>query len=98
MGPQANRSYLSAYLSNNLWIPLRPKSTQGTLVAIGGFTRMFETGHAVDYGLAYSKRIGPASERRFVQFEARDYWTFANPNQHNVIFRVAWLFGAGNEP
>lgn len=98
MGPQANRSQVSAYLSENLWVPLHPRSRRGSPVAVGGYTRMFETGHAVDYGLAYVKPIGRLGEMHYVQFEARDYWAFANPNQHNVVFRVIWLFGAGDEP
>jgi hypothetical protein len=98
MGPQANRSAVSGYLSENLWIPLRPRSTHGSVVALGGYTRMFETGHAVDYGLAYVKPIGRVGDMRYVQLEARDYWAFANPSQHNVVFRVVWLFGGGDEP
>jgi len=55
MGSQADRSVVSGYLSDNLWIPLRPKSMHETPVAVGGYTHMFETGHAVDYGLAWAK-------------------------------------------
>jgi hypothetical protein len=51
---------------------------------------MFETGHALDYGLAYAHTI---DETHSIQFEVRDYWAFSNPNQHNVVFRVVWLVG-----
>jgi hypothetical protein len=94
MGPQANRSSVSGYLSTNLWLPLDFKSTRGTPVVVGGYTRMFETGHALDYGLAYAR---PINDSHFIQFEVRDYWAFANPNQHNVVFRVAWLLGLPND-
>jgi hypothetical protein len=51
---------------------------------------MFETGHAVDYGLGYAH---PVDSAHSVQFEVRDYWAFSNPSQHNVVFRVVWLLG-----
>ena len=98
MGPQSNRSDVSGYLSENVWIPLHPKSKRNTAVAVGGYTRMFETGHALDYGAAYLLPIGRPGELHYIQLEARDYWAFANPSQHNVIFRVVWIFGGGDEP
>jgi hypothetical protein len=92
MGPQASRSAVSGYLSTNAWIPLIPLrdfgKKHGAPVFVGGYTRMFETGHAVDYGFAYDRQI---DESHLIQFEARDYWAFSGPSQHNVIFRIAWL-------
>jgi len=96
MGPQANRSDVSGYLSTNAWVPLRLHSTHGSPVVTGGYTRMFETGHALDYGLGYVHPIGPAGDLRYIEIEARDYWTFANPNQRNLVLRVAWIFGGGD--
>ena len=99
MGPQANRSSVSGYLSTNAWLPLvrlrdlSPAYVNGkheVLRVVGGYTRMFETGHALDYGVTYAR---PIDESHSIQFEARDYWAFANPSQHNVVFRVAWLTG-----
>jgi hypothetical protein len=94
MGPQANRSTLSGYLSTNAWIPLIPpknlSNKHGVPLVVGGYTRMFETGHALDYGLAFAR---PVDASHSIQFEVRDYWAFANPNQHNVVFRVVWLLG-----
>lgn len=94
MGPQSSASYVSGYLSTNLWIPLRqlqdsPKA-RGLPFAVGGYTRLFETGHALDYGVGYAH---PVDESHSIRFEARDYWTFSNPRQHNVVFRVVWLIG-----
>ncbi len=57
---------------------------------VGGYTRMFETGHAVNYGIAFAHALDHSD---YVQFEVRDYWAFSNPDQHNVVFRVVWLFG-----
>jgi len=94
MGPQASRSAASGYLSTNFWMPLIPfkrlGSKHGVPLVVGGYTRMFETGHALDYGLAFAR---PIDRSHSVQFEVRDYWIFANPSQHNVVFRVVWLVG-----
>jgi hypothetical protein len=90
MGPQANRSSVSGYLSTDLVLPLSHKSKQGLSLFVGGYTRMFETGNALDYGLALSRTIDATHS---IQFEVRDYWANANPNQHNIVFRVVWLIG-----
>jgi hypothetical protein len=94
MGPQANRSAGSAYLSTNLWLPLMPLQDLGNKrevpLLVGGYTRMFETGNALDYGLAFAH---PSDKSHSLQFEARDYWAFSDPHQHNVVFRLVWLVG-----
>jgi hypothetical protein len=51
------------------------------------YSRLFETGHALDYGLALA--LPPFSKS--LRVELRDYWTFANPTQHNVVLRVGWM-------
>ena len=93
-GPQANRSNISGYLSTNFVPPLpstkRFTKNIGMPLAICGYTRMFETGHAVDFGVAFAR---PLDSSHSVQFEARDYVAFASPAQHNVVFRVAWIVG-----
>jgi hypothetical protein len=94
MGPQAKQSNVFGYLSTNFWIPLVAPSkvgnANGVPLFVGGYTRMFETGHALDYGVAFAKPIDVAHS---VQFEVRDYWEFSNAQQHNVVFRVVWLVG-----
>jgi hypothetical protein len=94
MGPQAIQSAVSGYLSTNLVVPLFPLEHLGNMhgvpLAVGGYTRMFETGHALDYGIAYTH---PIDNSHSIQFEVRDYWAFSNPSQHNVVFRVVWLVG-----
>jgi hypothetical protein len=93
MGPQANQSSVSGYLSTNLWIPIplqQRGNEHGVPLVVGGYTRMFETGHALDYGLAYAH---PIDNSHSIQFELRDYWAFSNPSQHNVVFRMVWLLG-----
>jgi hypothetical protein len=99
MGPQVSRSPLSGYMSVDGWIPLihwsgypdkKKKGRTGAPHFVGGYTRLFETGHALDYGAGYAQ---PISANYALEFEARDYWTFAAPNQHNVVFRVVWVLG-----
>jgi hypothetical protein len=94
MVPQANRSSVSAYLSTNASVPLvNSRGTaylHGLPLLVGGYTRMFETGHAADYGVAFAHTV---DESHSLQFEVRDYVAFSNPTQHNVIFRVMWMTG-----
>ena len=94
MGPQANRSAVSGYLSTNSFFPLIPfkdlGNKYGMPLMVGGYTRMFETGHALDYGVAFAH---PIDDAHSIQFEVRDYWAFSNPSQHNIVFRVVWLLG-----
>jgi hypothetical protein len=94
MDPQANRSDVTGYLSANTFAPLIPfrylNNKHGVPLVVGGYTRMFETGHALDYGVAFAR---PIDGSHSIQFEVRDYWAFANPTQHNIVFRMVWLVG-----
>jgi hypothetical protein len=92
MGPQANRSAVSGYVSVDQDIPLA-KTTRVQPVALVGYSRLFETGHALDYGLALAlPRLGkPKDPSSSLRIELRDYCTFANPTQHNVMLRVGWM-------
>jgi hypothetical protein len=90
MGPQANRSSVSGYLGTDVVLPLGHPIKHNLPLVVGGYTRMFETGNALDYGLALSRTI---DSKHSIQFEVRDYWANANPNQHNIVFRVVWLIG-----
>jgi len=92
MGPQANRSSVSGYVSVNAWAPVRGPRTSlhGVTVITGGYARLFETGNALDYGAGYAL---PLDKDHSLRFEVRDFWTAANPSQHNLLFRVAWLVG-----
>lgn len=93
MTPQANRSYLSGYISVDGSIPLARPTTRYLPLAIVGYSRLFETGHALDYGLALAlPRFGKHKETTdSLRIELRDYWTFANPAQHNVLLRIGWM-------
>jgi hypothetical protein len=94
MGPQAKQSHVSGYLSTNVWFPLTAGSKLGNRIGVplvvGGYTRMFETGNALDYGVGFAR---PLDASQSLQFEVRDYWVFSSAQQHNVVFRVVWLTG-----
>jgi len=96
MGPTANHNGVSGYLSTNAWVPLvrlrdvdkDMGNKHGVPVAIGGYTQRFGASNALNYGVGY---VYPVDEGHAIQFEARDYWTYASPSEHNVVFRVSWL-------
>jgi hypothetical protein len=94
MGPQAAKSNASAYVSTNAWAPLIPTralgNKYGVPLLVGGYTRMFQTGNALDYGIAFAH---PIDKSHSLQFEVRDYRVFSSPDQHNLVFRVVWLLG-----
>ena len=95
MAPQANRSYLSGYYSADARIPLYFPRSSYLPSALFGYSRLFETGHSLDYGLTLAlPRNGHKETGASYRLELRDYWTFANPSQHNIEFRVGWMFEA----
>ncbi len=93
MAPQANRSHLTGYVSLDGSIPLAPASSRYLPMAIIGYSRLFETGHALDYGVALAlPRFGKQKNNgSSLRLELRDYWTFASPDQHNVMLRLGWM-------
>jgi hypothetical protein len=93
MGPQANRSYLSSYISLDSSIPLASPKIKYLPMAIVGYSRLFETGHALDYGVALGlPRLGnPKDPSKSLRIELRDYCTFANPTQHDIMLRIGWM-------
>lgn len=92
MAPQANRSYLTGYVTVDGLIPLAPGRHNHLPIAILGYSRLFETGHALDYGLALAvPRLHNPDATKSLRLELRDYWTFANPAQHNIMLRIGWM-------
>jgi len=92
MAPQANRSNITGYVSIDGRIPLALPSTKYMPQAIFGYSRLFETGHALDYGLALAlPRFKDPDDADSLRVELRDYWTFANPAQHNIVLRIGWM-------
>ncbi|HEY1742102.1 MAG TPA: GtrA family protein [Granulicella sp.] len=54
----------------------------------GGYTRMFATGNAVNFGLGID--FGKNEEKRLVRIELRDYYLFTGPQQHVVGLRIGF--------
>ncbi|MDR3798927.1 MAG: hypothetical protein P4K93_12270 [Terracidiphilus sp.] len=93
MGPQAGRSNVSAYISVDESINLTKSTRKYVPMALVGYSRQFETGNALDYGIALAlPRPGkPKDPSSSLRIELRDYCTFANPVQHNIQLRVGWM-------
>lgn len=93
MGPQANRSAVSGYVTVEQDIPLAQTTAKYLPMALVGYSRLFETGNALDYGVALAlPRFGKEKDTSdSLRLELRDDWTFANPAQHNVMLRVGWM-------
>jgi hypothetical protein len=53
-----------------------------------GYTRMAGVGNAVNFGAGLDVIL---SKNNGIRFEARDYYKLSGRNEHNVIFRVAFL-------
>jgi putative flippase GtrA len=54
----------------------------------GGYTRMFATGNAVNFGLGID--FGRNEEKRLVRIELRDYYLFTGPQRHIVGLRIGF--------
>jgi hypothetical protein len=95
MGPQATPGPVSGYVSVDGWIPLLWKVTKSSRMpyVTGGYTRMFQTGNALDYGVGYGV---PIDGRHALQIEAKDYWV-PGLAQHNVVLRVWWSLGFADD-
>lgn len=93
MTPQANRSYLTGYISVDGSIPLSKTNNKYLPLALIGYSRLFETGHSFDYGLVLARpRFSKhRDDSKSLRIELRDYWTFANPSQHNIMLRIGWM-------
>jgi hypothetical protein len=53
--------------------------------ASAGYTRLFGTGNAINFGAGVDCRL---SQTRAIRAEFRDYYSFSTPTQHNVALRV----------
>ena len=56
--------------------------------ASAGYTRLFGTGNAVNFGGGIDYRL---DNRYAIRFELRDYYAPASPSQQNVAFRIGWV-------
>jgi putative flippase GtrA len=53
-----------------------------------GYTRMFATGNAVNFGLGFD--LGTPKSDRAIRIELRDYYLFTGPRQHVVGLRIGF--------
>ncbi len=53
--------------------------------ATAGYTRLFGTGNAVNYGGGIDYRL---SQNYAIRAEVRDYYSFSSPAQHNIGLRI----------
>ncbi|HEV2288940.1 MAG TPA: hypothetical protein VGR81_08310 [Candidatus Acidoferrales bacterium] len=53
-----------------------------------GYTRLFGTGNALNYGGGFDYRL---SYKSAIRVEMRDYYAPATPSQHNVALRIGWV-------
>jgi hypothetical protein len=88
-GPWSNLKTGSGLLSLN-YVPSWKVDKKGCYIpfAVVGYTRLFEIGHAVNFGGGLDLRL---NDRHAIRFEARDYYTPDRPAQHNVGFRIGWI-------
>ncbi|MDP9039169.1 MAG: hypothetical protein M3O02_07835 [Acidobacteriota bacterium] len=92
LGPQAGHSK-AGYLTTTVWVPLRSgRDVRNLPLAVGGYTREFDAGNALHYGLSLAHTV---REGRSIQLEARDYWMPSN-SSHTVMFRVVMLVGVAD--
>jgi hypothetical protein len=54
----------------------------------GGYTRMFVTGNAANFGLGFD--FGKSEYKRLVRIELKDYYLFTGPKQHVVSLRIGF--------
>jgi len=55
----------------------------------GGYTRLFGTGNAINFGGSLDFVL---SQKRALRFEARDYLRLSGPKEHNVALRFGYIF------
>jgi hypothetical protein len=53
-----------------------------------GYSRLFDTGNAINYGGGVDYRLGPTDALRI---EIRDYYAFAEPRRQNLAVRIGWV-------
>jgi hypothetical protein len=53
-----------------------------------GYTRLFGTGNAMNFGVGADYRF---RKTQAIRVDIRDYYSFASPRQHNVALRIGWV-------
>lgn len=91
VGPWSRPKAGSAILSLN-YTPSWKLDEKGHLLSFAtvGYTRLFGTGNAVNFGGGLDLRLNDAHA---IRLEARDYYSPSSSpsSQHNVAFRIGWV-------
>lgn len=101
MGLSRQRAVYSSYLTSDLTLPLIFDTAHSGYqthkvipYAFAGYTRLFELGHAMDYGGGADIGLRQKNEddyKKSLRVEVRDYWIYSNPSQHNPTIRVGMV-------
>jgi len=81
----------NALFSSSVVIPPtlgRIRGTRFDLPLALGYTQIFGSGNAVNFGVGIDAIL---SEKNGIRFEVRDYFKLSGSNEHNVVFHVAFL-------
>lgn len=93
-GPMTRVSGGAGILSANYLAPIDLRGAHANLniarglvlpFLTGGYTRLFGTGNAVNFGAGADLSMGRTSA---IRFEVRDYLRLSGPKQHDVALRV----------
>ena len=89
IGPWANPKAGSAIFSANYMAAWAArKKWKAVPFATVGYSRLFGTGNAVNFGGGVDYHI---RKTQAVRVEVRDYLAFTTPIQHNVALRLGWV-------
>jgi hypothetical protein len=88
IGPLSTRRPVDGLVSFNLMLANEIPHKEVYPFVVGGLTRMFLTGNAVNYGIGFD--VGRNHANKSVRFEIRDYYLFSGLPQHVVGFRIAF--------
>lgn len=89
-GPVADAG--SALFSANYLGTLQVQKAKSTILLpsfTGGYTRLFGTGNAINFGGSLDFVL---SQKRAIRVEARDYLRLSGVREHNVALRVGYIF------
>lgn len=56
--------------------------------AVAGYTRLFGTGNAANFGGGFDYRF---NYKNAIRVEALDYYAPSTPRQHNIALRIGWV-------
>jgi hypothetical protein len=94
IGPFNRFSAGSAIFSANPAWELPFSATRRSVLFTIGYTRMFATGNALNYGAGLSLPVGHGANR--LRIEVRDYMRFTSATEHNFALRLGYALYASD--